>query len=164
MIKYILSFVLLLIVSLSCEDQVPHNNIPNSPVSFILRLNSQDNILKNWLAYKIFTEKDRRVDNDRFGYGGLLVVTDNTGNAIYAYDLSCPYEGKKNILVSPNDDGEAECAECESVFITIYGSEIPGRGMVGLGSAKSGPAAKDKISLKPYNVLPLQHGEFRIFN
>ena len=107
--KYFLSLVLLLFIFFSCDDQIPHNNIPNAPVNFTLMLNSRDNILKNWLAHKTFTEKDRRLDSDRFGYGGLLVVTDNTGSSIFAYDLSCPYEGKKNILVTPKDDGKAEC-------------------------------------------------------
>ncbi|MBF6596797.1 MAG: hypothetical protein ITF98_01035 [Fermentimonas sp.] len=162
--KYILSFIILIVYLVSCDDQIPSYNIPNSAVSFNLMLNSRDNILKNGLAYVTFTEKDRRLDSDRFGYGGLLVVTDNTGSAIYAYDLACPYEGKKNILIEPGDIGKVKCNECRSVFITIYGSQIPGRGMVGFGTAESGPAAKERISLKSYNVLPLQYGEFRIFN
>lgn len=162
--KFIISFIILFLYFISCEDQIPHSNIPESPVSFNLMLNSRDNILKNGLAYVIFTERDRRIDSDRFGFGGLLVVTDNTGNSIYAYDLACPYEGKKYIKVIPNDVGKVKCNECGSVFITIYGDYIPGRGMVGFGSAESGPAAKEKISLKSYNVLPLQYGEFRIFN
>lgn len=91
-------------------------------------------------------------------------MTDNTGNSIYAYDLACPYEGKKDIKVAYIDVGKVKCNECGSVFITIYGDNIPGRGMVGFGSAESGPAAKERISLKSYNVLPLQYGEFRIFN
>lgn len=162
--KYILSLVFLYIISVSCEDKIPRNNIPDATVNFTLMLNSRDNILKNWLAHKIFTEKDRRLDSDRFGYGGLLVVTDNTGNAIYAYDLSCPYEGDKSILVTPTDDGKAVCNECGSVFITIYGSKMPGRGMEGFGSSESGVAAKENISLKSYNVLPLQYDEFKIIN
>ena len=162
--KYIISIILLFIISLSCEVQLPHNNIPNAPVNFLLMLDSRDNILKNGLAYTTFTEKDRRLKSDGFGYGGLLVVTDNTGNAIYAYDLACPYEGKKNILLLPSDVGKVKCDECGSVFITINGTEIPGRGMVGFGSAESGPAAKEGILLKSYNVLPIQYSEFRIFN
>lgn len=162
--KHIFPLILILYILLSCEDNIPRNNIPNAPVSFTIMLDSRDNILNNWLAFKIFTEKDRRLDSDRFGFGGLLVVTDNAGKAIYAYDLSCPYEGKKNILITPRGDGKAECNECGSLFVTIYGTTIPGRGMVGLGSAEYGPAAKEKMSLKPYSVLPLQYGEFRIFN
>ena len=162
--KYILPFIIIIVFLLSCEDQIPHNNIPNSPVSFNLMINSRDNILKNGLAYKVFTEKDRRLDSDRFGYAGLLVVTNNTGNSIYAYDLACPYEGEKSIKIEPDDIGKAKCNECGSVFVTIYGSEIPGRGMVGFGTAESGPAASEKISLKSYNVLPQQYGEFIIFN
>lgn len=164
MMKFILSVIILFVISISCEDQIPHNNIPNASVSFTLMLNSRDNILNNWLAYKTFTEKDRRFDSDRFGFGGLLVVTDNTGSSIYAYDLSCPYEGKKNIVVIPTSDGKATCSGCQSVYVTIYGRSVPGRGMVGFGNAESGPAAKEKISLKSYSVKPLQYGEFRIFN
>ena len=162
--KFIFPFIIIIVLLLSCEEQISHNNIPDSPVSFNLMINSIDNILKNGLAYKTFTENDRRLDSDRFGYGGLLVVTDNTGNSIYAYDLACPYEGKRNIKVVPGDVGKVNCNDCGSVFITIYGDNIPGRGMVGFGSAESGPAAKERISLKSYNVLPLQYGELRIFN
>ena len=162
--KSFLPFIIIIVLLLSCEDQIPHNNIPNSPVSFNLMINSRDNILKNGLAYKTFTENDRQLDSDSFGYGGLLVVTDNTGNSIYAYDLACPYEGKKDIKVAYIDVGKVKCNECGSVFITIYGDNIPGRGMVGFGSAESGSAAKERLSLKSYNVLPLQYGEFRIFN
>ena len=165
--KIILSLLFLFIILLSCEDQIPHNNIPNSPVNFNLMLNSRDNILKNGLAYITFTEKDRRLKSDGFGYGGLLVVTDNTGNAIYAYDLACPYEGKKNILVEPSDVGQVRCNECGSVFITNFGHEIidqAGRVMLGYSRAESGPAASEKITLKAYSVRHHQYGEFIILN
>ena len=65
--KYILQIIFIIVFLLSCEDQIPHKNIPDSPVSFNLMLNSRDNILKNGLAYKSFTENDRQLDSDRFG-------------------------------------------------------------------------------------------------
>ena len=165
--KYILSFLILISLLLSCEDQIPQNNIPYAPVNFKLMLDSRDNILKNGLAYITFTEKDKRLDSDRFGYGGLLVVTDYTGSSIYAYDLACPYEGKKNILVEPSDVGQVRCNECGSVFITNFGHEIidqAGRVMLGYSRAESGPAASEKITLKAYSVRHHQYGEFIILN
>ena len=156
--------VLLILILLSCEDKSPRSSVPYAPVNFTLQLNSYDNILNNPLTYKVYLEKDRRLPTDRFGFSGLLVVTDATGDAIYAYDLCCPVESRKNVTVIPQNNGKAECPECGSVFITIYGSFIPGMGMVGLGSPESGPAATNNLPLKSYNIMPLQNGEFRIFN
>ena len=61
--KSILPFIIIIVFLLSCEDQIPHNNIPNSPVSFNLMINSRDNILKNGLAYKTFTEILKKSQN-----------------------------------------------------------------------------------------------------
>ncbi len=163
MIRSVL-FLLLSILLLTCEENTPRSNIPYAPVSFTLQLDSYDNILNNPLTYKVYTETDQRLPTDRFGYSGLLVVTSANGDAIYAYDLCCPYEADKSIKVFPRNDGRSECKNCGSVFITIYGNRIAGLGMIGLGSPESGPAATSRLSLRSYSVTPLQFGEYRIFN
>lgn len=157
-------FLLLSNLLISCEENTPRSNIPYAPVSFTLQLNSYDNILNNPLTFKVFTEKNQRLPNDRFGYSGLLVVTNASGDAIYAYDLCCPYEADKSVKIIPRSDGRSECKNCGSVFITIYGTRINGQGMMGLGSAESGPAATARLSLRSYRVTPVQYSEFRIIN
>src|SRR5690554_1398922 len=121
---FIYTILTTIFLLLSCEGEIPRNNVPNATVNFRLQLNSYDDILNNNLAYKIFTEKDRRASTDRFGYSGLLVVTGRSVSEIYAYDLCCPYEGNKNIKITPRSDGKAECEECGSLFVTIYGNVI----------------------------------------
>lgn len=142
-----------------CTDETDEFTIPFAPVNFTIDLRSYDHILNNALSYKIFTEKDRRVDSDRFGYAGLLVVTDATGNGIYAYDLCCPYEDDKHIRVEPRDDGKAKCPECGSVFVTMYGN-TSGDIMSGFGTPERGPATE---ALQSYRVMR-QNGVYRITN
>lgn len=135
----------------TCVDESEKLTIPFAAVSFELHCGSYDVELRNPMAYKIFTSSDRRLVSDRFGYAGLLVVTDVTGQRLFAYDLCCPYEDNKNIKVLPSNDGKAECPSCGSVFLTMYGQ----------GSVVSGPA---KQSLQHYEVIPVYQDIYRITN
>jgi len=141
----------LLLALAACVDETDRYTIPFAPVNFTVDLLGRDYELNKALSYKVFTEKDRRVDSDRFGFAGLLVVADVTGNALFAYDLCCPYEDSKIIKVEPRSDGKAECPECGSIFRTIFG----------LGTPESGPATEP---LQIYRVLPLQEGAYQLTN
>jgi len=157
----ILLFVLFCAVT-ACEDEETHLTVPFSPVSFRIDLNGRDYRLKIPLSFSLFTEKDRTLLSDRFGYGGLLVVSDATGSAIYAYDLSCPHEDSKVVQVVPADDGKAVCPSCGSVFVTLFGYTNGDGSMVGFGSVDSGPATEP---LQRYWVMPLRdEGSYRITN
>lgn len=146
----VLSLLLLVAVS-SCMDETQHLTVPYAPVSFRIDMDGTDFLLKTPLSNKIFLEKDKRISSDRLGFAGLLVVSDATGNTLFAYDLCCPYEDSKVIKVIPKDDGSAICSQCKSVFVTMYG----------LGSVVSGPATE---SLQRYTVIPLQYGRYNIVN
>lgn len=135
----------------TCVDESEKLTIPFAAVSFEVHRGSYDVELRNPLAHKIFTDPDRRLVTDRFGYAGLLVVADITGQTLFAYDLCCPYEDSKNIKVLPGNDGKAECPSCGSVFVTMYGQ----------GSVVSGPA---KQSLQRYQVIPVYQDVYRIVN
>ncbi len=143
--------LLLLLLFVACVDEAGEFTIPIAPVNFEIHLVSYDVELRNALAYKIFTEEARRRDTDRFGYAGLLVVTDAAGSTLFAYDLCCPYEDNKNIKVVPVGDGKAECPSCGSVFVTMYGQ----------GSVAQGPARQ---SLQRYRVIPIYQDTYRISN
>lgn len=150
------AIMLIIMVLSSCVDEAPRHSIPFAPVNFRIDLNSYDIALKNAMSYKIFSEKDRRFASDRFGFSGILAVTDATGASIYAYDLCCPYEDNKTIRVDPDYDptgynGKACCPSCGSIFVLMYG----------LGSVESGPA---KEPLQRYTVMPLQGDSYRIVN
>jgi len=141
----------LLFTFAACVDETDRSTIPFAPVNFTVDLLGYDHILNNALSYKVFTEKDRRVDSDRFGFAGLLVVADATGNTLFAYDLCCPYEDSKSIKVLPGDEGKVKCPSCGSVFATMYGQ----------GNVVSGPASQ---SLQRYRVIPLHPGVYRLSN
>lgn len=135
----------------ACVDESEKYTIPFAAVSFEVHRGSYDVELRNPLAHKTFTDSDRRLVTDRFGYAGLLVVADVTGQTLYAYDLCCPHEDSKNVKVLPGNDGKAVCPSCGSVFVTMYGQ----------GSAVSGPA---KQSLQCYQVIPVYQDVYRIIN
>lgn len=143
--------LLLLLLCTACVDEAEEFTIPIAPVNFEMHLASFDVELRNALAYKIFTEEARRRDTDRFGYAGLLVVADMTGNTLYAYDLCCPYEDNKSISVVPGGNGKAECPSCGSVFVTMHGQ----------GNVVKGPARQP---LQRYRVIPTYQDTYRISN
>ena len=151
-IKVIHVWVLFLSLS-SCMDEAPRTTIPFAPVNFQIDLNGVDHPLKNPLSYKIFTEQDRRSRDDRFGYSGVFVVMNATGTALYVYDLCCPHEKKREITVTPEDNGTAACSLCGSKFVTMYE----------MVAVENGPSSEP---LQKYHVIPvLNHpGTYRVTN
>ncbi|MCD7848638.1 MAG: hypothetical protein LUH63_02190 [Parabacteroides sp.] len=64
----------------------------------------------------------------------MLIVCgiDASGNTTYyAFDLCCPHEAKRNIIIEPNNTGTAICPECGTEFdIAAYGgSGAPVKGV-----------------------------------
>ena len=151
----------LLFTLAACVDETDRYTIPFAPVNFTVDLLGYDHKLNNALSYKVFTEKDRRVDSDRFGFAGLLVVAVVNGNtlSLFAYDLCCPYEDSKIIKVEPRSDGKAECPVCGSVYVTMDGN-TSGHTMYGFGTPEKGPSSE---ALQSYRVI-LQNGVYHISN
>lgn len=132
-----------------CGDEKESNNIPWAAVRFTVNLESVDNTLKNHAATKIFTRDNVTIANQEVGFSGLLVVSGievdtRTGNPVlYVFDLCCPNECRKDIVVVPKGL-EAGCPSCNSVFDLTYG----------FGNATDGPAKYRKLSLKRYKAIP----------
>ncbi len=149
----ILHLLPLFLSLLTCSDEAPHDSIPFAPVNFQIDLKVLDHSLQNPLTYKIFTEQDRRYEEDRFGFSGVMVVSNATATELYAYDLCCPYEKRREIRIVPDEYGTATCENCGSSFATLYG----------LGTVQHGPATQ---SLQRYNVFPIpsRPGSFRVAN
>ncbi|NLX66623.1 MAG: Rieske 2Fe-2S domain-containing protein [Bacteroidales bacterium] len=148
-------FLIFLLMALSCGEEESRQTVPYAPVNFRVDPNGVDYILRNNLSYKIFTENEAHTTTDRFGYAGVLVVTDANG-ALYAFDLCCPHEENRNVTVSPEYEGngyggKVKCSACGSVYVTMFG----------LGNVESGPSAE---SLQRYNVIRLQDGSWRVVN
>ena len=142
--KTILCFLFPILFSLSCGKEELRQTIPFASVNFTINLNGLDHSLRTPLSYKTFIQA--RLQTDRVGFGGLLIVSGFNGE-IFAFDLACPCERRRDVLVTPNADGTAVCATCHSVFITSFG----------LGTVISGNAP---ASLQVYNVFPQGEGVF----
>jgi nitrite reductase/ring-hydroxylating ferredoxin subunit len=122
MIKYYLLCLLLPLILVSCNDNVI-SSIPDYPVYLDLNLTTTYPTFRNsFNQYLVF--KKAVLVTDRIGFGGILVYSGFDGN-YYAFDLSCPYEAKQNILVVPNGIGQAICSGCGSVFDISYGIGNP---------------------------------------
>lgn len=88
------------------------------------------------------------------GFGGVLLVCDISGNPV-AYDLACPVENSKNVIINVDDEThDAYCPKCQSRF-SIY---------TNYGNPVSGPAAEADYGLTKYWVGPGPNGEYRVIS
>ncbi len=148
-------FLLILLIGISCGNEAPRQTIPFAPVNFRVDPGGADHQLKNEQSYKIFTGNEAHPSSDRFGYAGVLVVTDAKA-ALHAFDLCCPHEDNKKIVVDPDYEGKGyngkvKCSSCGSVFVTMFG----------IGNVESGPSTEP---LQRYSVILLQDGSYRVVN
>ncbi len=121
-VRYCVILSILAISITSCIDNVI-SSIPDYPVSLQLNLITTYPTFRNSTDQFLVFKKPVYV-TDRVGYGGILVNTGFDG-VYYAFDLSCPFEAKQDILVVPNLNGQAICPGCGSVFNIGYGNGDP---------------------------------------
>lgn len=131
----LLLFIMFTLLS-GCDDS-SISPIPDYPVSLQLNLTTTYPTFRNSINQYLLFQKPV-FQTDRIGYGGILVYTGFDGT-YYAWDLSCPYEAKPDIRVHPNQQGQAVCDSCKSVFDIGFG----------IGNPSSGPA---KNLLKRYKA------------
>lgn len=148
----ILSTIICTIFISGCGKDDVQNTLPVSAVYFKLDLNNQDILLKT--PTKFIEYKTPRLEVDRIGYGGLLVV-----NSIYsgetpillAYDLSCPNERISSVRVKASTNGTATCEKCGRVY------DLMADGIV--------KSDKSKPKLQMYRVSPsVDQGVFYVRN
>lgn len=125
---------------LSCDNSYD-SSIPYFPVCLKLDFRvSPYTTLKNSVnQFLIIDEKSNLNTTGPIGFSGVLVYTDFDGKYC-AFDLCCPYEAQRDIKITPNENGEAVCQKCGSVFSIAYG----------IGNPVSGPA---KQPLKRYKTF-----------
>jgi nitrite reductase/ring-hydroxylating ferredoxin subunit len=138
-IKHCLAITFLALTFASCRDTVT-SSIPDYSVYMELNLTTAPytTFMNSYLHYFYFTSLTGLPITNRIGYGGIIVCTGYDG-AYYAFDMSCPYEASRTVLVYPNDSGQAVCEKCGSIFTLGYG----------IGDPQSGPA---KETLKRYKA------------
>lgn len=86
------------------------------------------------------------------GFGGVLLVCDVNNNPV-AYDLACPVEVDRDVLIHINDNSHtAVCDKCGSTYdiYTNYGQPL------------SGIAAERGYGLQRYRVGPGPQGEYML--
>ncbi|GHT62298.1 hypothetical protein FACS189451_06290 [Bacteroidia bacterium] len=151
--------ILLLFTVFSCKEDI-YSTIPTAPVSYKLNLNFSDNALNAGTgAYLRITQ--RRLETDRLGYGGLLIVNGIGTEAVnlYAYDLACPVEASRTALIVPENTSPtgiptaitAKCPKCGAIYNMIDG----------YGTPQSG----SKYYLRSYRVMKAgSSGEYVVMN
>lgn len=139
-----------------CNNKEENTSVPYALVSFDIDVSmaGADNQLRDGMAgnSKVFDDKHpaaRSAGYGRYGVSGVVVVR-ALDNQLYAFDLCCPHEGKKEIaLVS--DGFFVNCNNCGSSF------EIGN----GTGYVNKGPS---KQPLKRYNVYRSYGELYRVAN
>lgn len=154
-VYYSLLFVSLVFLFSACGKEDDQNALPGY-VNFEVNVNLQDRELASPTNFKQFTQP--RLAGESVGYSGLLLVCSGVpvdGASyfyLYAYDLCCRYENRRDVRIIPQSDGlTAKCPSCGSVY-NIFN---------GVGSVISGPSENN---LQRYQAVPIVggNGVFRV--
>jgi nitrite reductase/ring-hydroxylating ferredoxin subunit len=144
--NYTRILVFLLFLAISSCDKTYVSTIPDYPVYLELDLRFEDRDLIPLQAYKIFTPQTINQAVERTGYGGVLVyhgLNNVATTSYYAFDISCPHEANKSVVVEVDDDKVyAVCPKCGSKYELLNG----------IGNPVSGPSQQEGHYLKPYRV------------
>ncbi|HNX89991.1 MAG TPA: hypothetical protein PKH58_13010 [Paludibacteraceae bacterium] len=125
----------------SCENE-DQRRIPEASVYMELNLaTSYPTFRYSVNDTLVFTHPRNGHPTDRVGYGGILVYTfvNGTETNYCAFDLCCPNEVNPLIRVYPNDQGQAVCKSCGTVYQLLTGT----------GLVESGPS---RWNLKRYTT------------
>ncbi len=113
---------ILLLSIFSCEDSANFKT-PNFPVYVELNLQeSRNQVLLT--PGEILVLDEARIEGERLGFGGLIIVRDLLQTKFYAFDLACPYENDSSILLEVKGF-LVRCPKCKSEFDVVSGSGIP---------------------------------------
>jgi len=99
------------------------NPIPLLRVYLEVKLSDRDRELIGHNTHKIFTLNNTVHGKEFTGYGGVL-VTHTIFDEYKAFDLACPNEARKDVVVEIDNEYNAVCKLCGSKYETIlnYGS------------------------------------------
>ena len=149
-------FFALLVLSLGSGcDKIDNKTVP----SFTVRIDLGNIALWNTYGvagmgdYRIFNREKQLPSNFPYnvntytGYGGVLLMMGL--EAPMAYDLSCPVEVSRDVILSVNPDNyDAVCPRCGSRFNPLTGA----------GGPMSGVAINNKVGMRQYRILPSNGG------
>lgn len=146
--------LLALVVGSSC-DKIDNKVVP----SFVVRIDLGNIALWNAYGvagmgdYRIFSREKQLPSNFPYnvntytGYGGVLLMMGL--EMPMAYDLSCPVEMSRDVILTINPDNyDAVCPRCGSRFNPLTGA----------GGPLSGVAINNKVGMRQYRVIPSNGG------
>lgn len=139
-----------------CNNRVDNTSVPYAVVNFQIDVSmaGSDNQLREGMAgnSKVFDELHPAFHSAAYGSYGVsgVVVVRAIDDKLYAFDLCCPHEGKRDIRLAV-DGFFATCGNCGSSF------EIGN----GTGYVNKGPS---KQPLKRYNVYGSYGELYRVGN
>jgi NAD-dependent SIR2 family protein deacetylase len=116
---------MLFLLCASCTKM--EDPIGNFPVYLRLDLTTKDKELReeNAPGCKIYTQQNINANFERAGFGGVLVVRTVTGS-MQAFDLACPYEASRNVLIAPDENTiYAVCPDCGTKYDIAFGTGAP---------------------------------------
>ena len=150
------TFFALLILGLGSGcDKIDNKTVP----SFTVRIDLGSIALWNTYGvtgmgeYRIFSREKQLPSNFPYnvntytGYGGVLLMMGI--ETPMAYDLSCPVEVSRDVILTINPENyDAVCPRCGSRFNPLTGA----------GGPLSGVAINNKVGMRQYRVLPSNGG------
>ena len=145
---------ILLALCSSC-DHIDNKTVP----SFIVHIDLGSYVMWNTYGvngmgdYRIFDRANNLPSNFPYtvstytGFGGVLLMMGLEGPL--AYDLSCPVEMSRDVILTINPDNfDAVCPRCGSRFNPLTGA----------GGPLSGVAINNKVGMRQYRVMPSNGG------
>lgn len=106
-----------------CESE--YTTIPDAAVD--LRRSISNYRLYDQGAYLYIDENAYRVDYERYGFGGVIIVHTYDPLDIYcAFDISCPNEKSQTVRISePDDMMVCTCEGCGERYDLLMGTGFP---------------------------------------
>ena len=153
--KIICTFAMLASMA-SCNNVIENTSVPYAVVNFIIdvSMSGSDNQLREGMVgnSKVYTTSSPAVQSAGYGKYGCsgVVVVRGLDDALYAFDLCCPNEGKKEIATTC-DGFFATCPVCGSMFEIGSGTGYPNQGPC-------------KQPMKRYHVYRLQAERYSVVN
>ncbi|MDR2120401.1 MAG: hypothetical protein LBP64_05955 [Tannerella sp.] len=115
--------LLLFLLIPACDE--PINPVPDYPVHLELDMTFEDRELRDVPSSKAFTIKNINAATERAGFGGVLVVHAVDG-LFYAFDMACPHEANRSILVAADENTlNAVCPKCGTKYDIAFGTGAP---------------------------------------
>jgi hypothetical protein len=136
---FLLTFVLFVGLSSSCEKQQQHP-VPSAYANFSINLQTDPEFIRLAVPGNSMVINNYTVGASTLGFDNNGVIVYNAGDGeFYVYDRTCPYDMPKSIAVESDGQVFAKCPECgtEYVLSSFGNPTIDGPGIWALKEYKA---------------------------